>query len=160
MRKVFESALKEAGVLLVVCLAVALIYNFVREAGIPIVAEAEAFRIRTDAEFLKGEDAADLFEQGTAFFVDVREPRFFEIGRVEGALNLPSSEIDVDVEAMTWLVASDLTIIVYASRANQRQAGVVADKLIEMGCQKVFVLHDGIEGWKELGLPTEGQAGR
>jgi rhodanese-related sulfurtransferase len=73
-------------------------------------------------------------------------------------LNLPSSE--VDVEAMTWLAASDPTVIVYASTAHQRQAGVVADKLIEMGCKKVLVLHGGIEGWKELGLPTESQAGR
>ena len=44
----------------------------------------------------------------------------------------------------------------YAAEASQRQAGVVADRLMELGAERVFLLYGGIEAWKAAGLPTDG----
>ena len=52
------------------------------------------------------------------------------------------------------MVGTDNQIICYASRQNQRQAGVVADKLIQMGFTNVVILYGGFEDWKQRGLPT------
>jgi rhodanese-related sulfurtransferase len=154
VKEVFGGAIKEAVVILVAGVIVSLAVNYVRDDGIPLIAEAEAFRVSTDAEFLKPEDARDLFEQGTALFVDAREPEIFMIEHIEGAMNVPSSMAQVD--SIAWLVGADPLIVTYASEASQRQAGVVADKLLEAGFSKVHVLYGGIEGWKDLDLPTEG----
>jgi hypothetical protein len=65
-------AVKEGIIVAVASVVVALVFNFVRNDGIPLIADAEAFRIQTNAEFLKAEDARRLFEEGSAIFVDAR----------------------------------------------------------------------------------------
>ena len=64
MRRILHQVTREAIIVLVVVLAVSLIFNRVRNGGIPLIADAETFRVRTDAEFAKVEDAHRLFEEG------------------------------------------------------------------------------------------------
>ena len=146
-------SVKEAVLIFAVSAVVGLAVNHVREGGIPIVADAEAFRVRTDAEFMAAEDAFALFETGAAIFVDARDPAIFAASHIEGAMNLPPSrELVQDIAS---LAAADPQIVVYASRESQRQAGVVADRLLEAGFTQVFVLHGGLEGWVDRDFPVE-----
>jgi rhodanese-related sulfurtransferase len=142
------------GIILVVVSAIAgFAVNHARTEGIPLIADAEAFRVRTDAEFMSTEDAFRLFEEGTAVFLDARGPDLFAVERIEGAMNIaPSAE---GVESVAWLAGADIRVICYACEENQREAGVLADMLLEIGCSQVYVLHGGIEGWKDSGFPME-----
>ena len=153
MKRTLGIAVKEGIIVAVASVVVALVFNFVRNDGIPLIADAEAFRIQTNAEFLKAEDAGRLFEEGSAIFVDARAAEIYGIRRIEGAVNITPTE--TGPENLAWLCGAGAHIVCYAAQASQRQAGIVADKLLELGCEKVFVLHGGIEAWIELGLPLE-----
>jgi rhodanese-related sulfurtransferase len=146
-----RAAIKESVVIIVVGTIAAIAFNVARDNGIPLIAQAEAFRVRTQAEFIKNRDAGALFEQGAAIFIDAREPQVFQIEHIEGAMNIPSSASQVD--SIAWLVGADPVIIAYASESSQRQAGVIADRLLQIGFKKVYVLYGGLEAWKDLALP-------
>jgi rhodanese-related sulfurtransferase len=153
MSRILVQALKQAVIISVVVVVAGLVFNTLRSDGIPVIADAGTFRIQTDAEFMKIEDARRLFDQGDVVFVDARDARIFSQEHIEGALNVPPARSGVD--DISWLSDIEANIVCYASEASQRQAGVVADKLIEMGAGKVFVLYGGFEAWKKAGLPTE-----
>jgi rhodanese-related sulfurtransferase len=153
MRRVLVSAAKQAVVISIVVVVVGLAFNALRKDGIPLVADAEAFRVRTEAEFVKVDNAWKLFDEGKAIFVDARDARVFSIERIEGAISIPPT--GPDLEAAGWITGTESSVICYASEESQRQAGVVADKLIEMGTKEVFVLYGGLEAWKAAGYPTE-----
>jgi rhodanese-related sulfurtransferase len=149
---ILTRAVKEAIVIAIVVVVVAFVVNFSRDGGVPLIADADSFRIQTDAEFLVAADAAAHFNDGTAMFLDAREPGLFRIEHVEGAENLPSNAAEVG--ELAWLIPADPVLICYSSAETERQAGVIADKLLEMGFTKVYVLHGGLESWVELRLPT------
>jgi rhodanese-related sulfurtransferase len=153
MRRVLASAVKQAVIISIAVVAVGLGFNALRKDGIPLIAGAETFRVQTEAEFMKVENAYRLFDDGDAIFVDARAPLVFSAERIEGALNVPPA--GPELEAAGWLSGTESTVICYASEKSQRQAGVVADKLIDMGAGRVFVLYGGLEAWKAAGYPTD-----
>lgn len=155
MKAILTGAAKEALVLLVLGTAVGLAVNALRKDGVPLIAEADAFRVRTNAEFISTEDAWGLYEQGNAFFIDPRDPSAFAREHIEGALN--ASPTQSGVEGLAWIAPADPYVVAYASEGSRREAGVLADKLLEAGFKKVTVLLDGLEGWKRAGHPVEGE---
>jgi rhodanese-related sulfurtransferase len=155
VRSLLAGAVKEAVVVVIVVGAVAVLVNLVRSDGIPFIAAEDAFRVKTNAEFISPGDAWALFEGGSVFFVDAREPGLFEAERIEGALNAAATQAGAD--SLAWMVPADPSVVTYASKETQRLAGVLADKLLEAGFKKVYVLLGGIEAWKEKGLPVEGR---
>ena len=155
MKHVLTGAVKEGVLILAVAGVVGLVVNNVREDGISLVAAADTFRVRTNAEFITPDDASKLFEQGNAFFIDARDRGLFAMERIEGALNASPTQAGVD--SLAWIAPADPYVITYASKESQREAGVLADKLLEAGFKKVYVLLDGIEAWKAKGLPVEGR---
>lgn len=154
MTRILRSAAGEALVLLILGVVVALAVNYGRSEGLPLVAESDAFRVRTKAEFVSTVDAWKLYEEGNAFFIDAREPGAFASERIEGALNASPTQAGVD--SLAWIAPADPYVITYAATTSRRQAGVLADKLIDAGFKRVYVLLDGIEGWKRAGHPIEG----
>ena len=152
MTDMLSRAVKEAVVITVVVVVTAFIVNFTRDERIPLIADADFFRIQTNAEFMVAADARGHFEAGTAIFIDAREADLYEAEHIEGAMNLPSTS--GDVHTLAYMVPADPDLICYSAAATERQAGVVADKLLEIGFEKVYVLHGGLESWKEEGLPT------
>jgi rhodanese-related sulfurtransferase len=148
---------RESLIVVVGVLAISFIFNFSRKEGIPLVADAEAFRVQTNAEFASIEDAHRLFEEGRAIFIDARAPEVFALGHIEGAINAPPG--GEELAGLTWLADAGTYVICYAAEESQRQAGVAADKLLEMGCEKVFVMMDGLDAWTQKGFPVDKAAG-
>lgn len=157
MRVAIPRIVRESLVVLVGVLAVSFIFNLARKEGIPLIADAEAFRVQTNAEFAKIEDAYQLFADGRAVFIDARAPEVFALGHIEGAINAPPG--GPELAGLAWLADADTYVICYAAERSQRQAGVAADKLLEMGCENVFVLMGGFEAWGEHGYPADRAAG-
>jgi rhodanese-related sulfurtransferase len=145
--------IREGIVILVISAVAGLVFNQVRKEGIPLIAAADAFRVETDAEFIKVDDARMLYEEGSAIFVDARAAEFFDIAHIEGAINVPP--VSGAPDSLAYLLPADPAIVAYASEQSQRQAGVVADRLLEMGFGKVYVLYGGLEEWQRLDLPVE-----
>lgn len=81
----------------------------------------------------RGERAVELIESDRYVVLDLRTPREFTAGRVVGAENLPAGAADLE----TRVAALDPRgrYLVYARNANQ--SGPVAERLVDLGLQRV-----------------------
>ncbi len=152
MKTKMKETIREAVILTLACSAIAIVFNSARKDGIALIASPDDFRVRTKAEFIRPLDALRFHEEGKAIFVDARSAESFAKIRIEGALNITPTD---DINAFSWLTQMDSYIICYAGQDTQRQAGVVADRLIDFGCKNVFVLYGGIEEWIKGSYPIE-----
>jgi rhodanese-related sulfurtransferase/uncharacterized membrane protein len=103
-------------------------------------------------------EARRLFEGSTrALFVDVRQPKDFQRGRIPGAINIPAEKI----QERQGSLPKDRSIVLYEGGrspgdvcAASRAAGRV---LLTHGfaTEKVKVYQEGLAGWEKAGLPLE-----
>jgi len=104
-------------------------------------------------------DAARRFHTDTAgaLFVDVREPKDFQAGRIAGAINIPLAEMPQHWSSLP----ENKTIVFYEGGragsgdicAASRSAGRI---LLEhgFGFERVKVYQEGLLGWEKAGLPV------
>ena len=103
-------------------------------------------------------EARRLFEGSTKpLFVDVRQPKEFQSGRIPGAINIPAEKIQERQHSLP----KDRNIVLYESGrssgdvcAASRAAGRV---LLTFGfaAEKLKVYQEGLAGWEKAGLPLE-----
>lgn len=86
--------------------------------------------------------------------LDVREADETGDGILPGATLLPRGLIEKHVHE--HVPGKDVPIYLYCSTGNR--SALVADTLLKMGYRQVFNLQGGIERWRHLGLPIEGQS--
>ncbi len=98
--------------------------------------------------------ALELFEQGTALFVDARMPDEFAAGHVPGALNLPYDELESHLDVLNYLPEDGL-VVTYCDGSECALSLELADELTAMGFGQVRVFFGGWEQWVEAGQPTE-----
>lgn len=152
MTGILMRAVKEAVIIAIAVVVVAMVVNRVRDEGIPLRADADTFRVQTNADFVVTADAEGYFRDGTGIFLDTREERLFAAEHIEGALSVPST--GGGVEELAYMVPADPVLVCYSAESTEREAGVIADKLLDLGFTRVYVLHGGLESWKAEGLPT------
>jgi rhodanese-related sulfurtransferase len=100
-------------------------------------------------EQLAPASANTLVEQQAAVILDVREPREFAEEHILGAQSLPLSSLDPKQ------LPPGKTAILYCG-AGRRSCGV-AEQLRQAGFDNVATIEGGIVGWKQSGLPTDGE---
>ncbi|MBT2513640.1 sulfurtransferase [Arthrobacter sp. ISL-30] len=88
--------------------------------------------------------------EGTAVIVDIRKDRSWDHGHVTGALRLPASSLDSDLEDLP----RDRTIVVYAWGPGCNGATHAARVLLERGFD-VREMIGGFEYWTRNGFPIE-----
>lgn len=103
-------------------------------------------------------EARQFFEgSAKALFVDVRQPKEFQSGRIPGAINIPAEKIQERQHSLP----KDRNIVLYESGrspgdvcAASRAAGRV---LLTFGfaAEKLKVYQEGLAGWEKAGLPLE-----
>jgi rhodanese-related sulfurtransferase len=103
-------------------------------------------------------EARQFFDGSTkALFVDVRQPKEFQSGRIPGAINIPAEKIQERQHSLP----KDRNIVLYESGrsagdvcAASRAAGRV---LLTFGfaAEKLKVYQEGLAGWEKAGLPLE-----
>lgn len=96
------------------------------------------------------EDAAKLYKQGKAVFIDVRSNESFRQGHIRGALGIPGSQIvrryaEVPVKK---------TVITYCACDAEQSSGRAVAELMAHGVKNVYALKGGWNEWKAAGLPT------
>jgi molybdopterin/thiamine biosynthesis adenylyltransferase/rhodanese-related sulfurtransferase len=96
-------------------------------------------------------EARVLHERGNAVFLDVREPREWDQGRIAGATHLPKGE--VEARATSVLPERSRRIVTYC--ATGRRSLVAARTLAGLGYEHATSLAGGIEDWFAHGLPVE-----
>lgn len=108
----------------------------------PVTAEAPGARDVTM------EEVVAALAGNTAYFVDAREKAEYIEGHLRGAVNLPSSAIYENADAVTAVVPPDARVIVYCGGGQCEASHNVSDALRrDFGYQNVVIY---TKGWEEV----------
>jgi protein-disulfide isomerase/rhodanese-related sulfurtransferase len=118
---------------------------------------SEADAQKETPDLIHTAEARQAFEAAPkALFVDVRQSREFQAGRIPGAINIPVGEIE-----QRWkTLPKDRRIVLYESgqaRGDVCAAGRSAGRILlanGFSPDKVKIYEDGLIGWEKAGLPV------
>lgn len=104
------------------------------------------------------DDFFALHQSGKALVYDVRDPYFYTIDHVPGAVNWPAKQYDAQVQRRDFEIQSAIKegkqIVLYCFNLGCPEARNVAKKLTRRDYD-VRVLTMGIDSWRDAGLPLE-----
>jgi rhodanese-related sulfurtransferase len=84
-------------------------------------------------------------------YLDVREPREWNLGRIPNAVHLPLGKLESKVEE---LIDRDRRVVIYCARGNRSALAALA--MTRMGYQNVASMAQGITGWIAIDGAVEG----
>lgn len=87
---------------------------------------------------------------GDVFFLDVRDPQEFNLGKIPGAVTISRGNLEKSVEA---LIPRGRSVVVYC--ANGNRSAFAADVMQVMGYDDVRSLREGFSGWVAEGGEVE-----
>jgi rhodanese-related sulfurtransferase len=154
-----KSVLKETVIILMVVIPLALLANSLRPDGLdlfnikaPVFHQVEA---HDSVRSIPLESAIEKYRSGKALFVDTRSPEEYLTGHISGALNLPDYLFDEYIDDFLSRVDTNMKIITYCDGEGCQLGFNVAEKLYQLGFERVFYLTNGWGGWQENSLPTD-----
>jgi molybdopterin/thiamine biosynthesis adenylyltransferase/rhodanese-related sulfurtransferase len=95
-------------------------------------------------------EEADRRRSAGAVLVDVREQVEWDAGYIPGAIHVPRSYLEQNIEAL--VPDRDAPVVVYCASGVRSAYG--AGTLGQLGYTNVVNMTGGIEAWKRLGLPV------
>lgn len=146
-------------VILIAAGAVALCINAFRQEPLAFIGDwsASARLTTVSGEHLdiSIDEAARLFREKAAVFMDARSAADYGRGHIQGALNLPWQDIDRLFLTVTAELPPDTQIITYCDGETCRLSHDLAVFLRDMGYVNVKVLVNGWTVWKNANLPID-----
>jgi len=155
----WRQALWQIPVVIIVAVILALSINGFRQTPLPLVGDwSAAARMTTvSGEYLDISigDAARLFREKAAVFMDARSAADYSKGHIQGALNLPWQEVDQLFLTVMAELPPDTPIVTYCDGETCSLSHDLAIFLRDMGYVNVKVLVNGWTVWKEADLPVD-----
>jgi rhodanese-related sulfurtransferase len=96
-------------------------------------------------------EATRLVNRENAVFLDVREPKEYEGGRLPGAIHIPLSQLAGRTNELSKLASRPVVAYCDSGRRSRMAGGALG----KAGFQAVYSLEGGILAWKKDGLPLE-----
>jgi len=150
-------AIKEAFILVVLAGIVAILFNVLRPAGIPLFGFSPSIIVRNQSANIPEialSAAHDLYLKRKAIFVDARDPFSFEEGHLPGALNIYPDEAALKAAELKKTVSPDAVIITYCDGPQCPLSKQTAQALQSQGLPGVQVLVNGWSLWLNAGYPV------
>jgi rhodanese-related sulfurtransferase len=155
----WRQALWQVPAILMAAGILALSVNSLRQESLPLVGDwSTGERMTTisgerlDISFA---NAARLFREQAAVFVDARSEAEYERGHIQGALNLPWGDVDRLFFSATAGLPPDTPIITYCDGETCSLSHDLAVFLRNVGYVNVKVLVNGWTVWKRANLPVD-----
>jgi rhodanese-related sulfurtransferase len=149
---------RQAVFILLISAALGTAVNLIRPDSIPFVdAWSMADKLVTDdgdTLAIPLEDAANLFAENAAVFLDARTPAEYDQGHIQGAVNLPWHEVDTYFETVIMTLDPEALHITYCDGEACPLSHDLAVFLKDLGFTRVKVLVNGWTLWKEHDLPV------
>ncbi len=101
------------------------------------------------------EEARALFLTRGAIFIDARPRDVFEIGHIEGALNIPLDTMDEHLPGVMAEIPPNALLITYCDGEACELSKELAVELTAKGYSHVRVLVNGWTLWQDANLPVE-----
>ena len=158
--------LKQALLLLVLAISIALVVNQFSPVGIALIGQGDQDKgvisahakdeIHDSRLVIDDIKIAKLsYDGGKTLFVDARSNDDYREGHIKGAISLPVGEFDEKVGNLLDNYSPDQSIITYCSGRTCEDSHRLAQMLIDLGYENVSIMIDGFPGWKENGYPVE-----
>ena len=145
--------------ILAIALGMGLISNTLRHDSLQMVddwsAEARITTATGEHLIISLSEAAKLFTEQAAVFIDARSDEDFRKGHIQGAKSLPWQDVDQRFIEIAENISPDATIITYCDGETCELSHDLALFLIDMGFKDVRVLVNGWSVWQETNLPVE-----
>jgi rhodanese-related sulfurtransferase len=144
--------------ILLISVVIGAAVNLIRPDGIPFVDSwSMADKLVTEdgnTLAIPLEDAAALFAENAAVFLDARTPAEYDRGHIQGAVNLPWHDVNNYFETVIMTLDPEATVITYCDGETCSLSHDLALFLKNLGFTRVKVLVNGWTLWKEHRLPT------
>jgi len=115
-----------------------------------------------DPPFISLDEAAGLFQDREAVFIDARDPEDYIYGHIRGAVNVPYDYLpydDPEAYENYWSGLVDSIpfykkVITYCSGAECESSLFLGRELVARGYGNVSIFYGGWREWETAGLPT------
>lgn len=154
-RPVFIYALWQIPMILLIAVAIGLGFNHFRSNRLPLVCKWSEQQTQSES-VVSITEAARLFQQNKAVFLDARPVEFYDKGHIKGALSLPWQMVDEKSMEVMDKIPPDGTIITYCDGPACDLSHMLAKFMKDMGFEDVRVLVNGWTLWQQHKLPVEG----
>jgi len=162
----WNKTIKETIFLLGIAIISAFTVNFFSPSGIALVGQWDGSSgvvdSKADSDVFSGEleitqvkSAKQIYDKGTAVFVDARSLENFKNGHIKGAESLPLDQFDKFIEAFKKKYPANTFIVTYCSGRTCDDSHGLEQLLFDHGYVNVSIFIDGYHGWKAEGYPIE-----
>jgi rhodanese-related sulfurtransferase len=146
-------------VIVFISVITALCFNQFRSNRLPwVYAWSENLSRPVFSEFVSTvsiKEAADLYKNNHAIFLDSRPESIYKNGHIKGALNLPWDEVEEKCDDIMSNIETDEIIITYCDGPACDLCNKLAVFLCDMGFENVNVLINGWILWNQNKLPVD-----
>lgn len=160
------AVVKEVGILTAIAVIAALFVNYFSPAGIALIGQWDTSKgtvspkAKNDVVFDEFvidniEAARELYESGTAVFVDARTVEEYMDGHIKAAESIPVDDFDEAIRPFAEQYVLDTVIVTYCSGRTCDDSHRLSELLVAYGYPNVSVFIDGFPAWQAEGLPIE-----
>jgi rhodanese-related sulfurtransferase len=100
------------------------------------------------------QQAKEAHINGDALFIDAREPDFYELGHIPGAVNLPVVNFDLVFPKLKEQLLEAGRVITYCGGASCDTSVELTEKLLFEGLPYVEIFTGGMQQWEATGQPV------
>jgi rhodanese-related sulfurtransferase len=154
-KPVIIHALWQIPMILLIAIAIGLGFNQFRSNRLPLVCKWGEQQAQ-DQSVISITEAARLFQENKAVFLDARPVEFYDKGHIQGALSLPWQKVDEQCMEVIDKIPPDCTIITYCDGPACDLSHMLANFMKDMGFEDVRALVNGWTLWNQKKLPVEG----
>jgi rhodanese-related sulfurtransferase len=154
-KPVIIQALWQIPIILLAALLIGVGFNNVQKNRLPLICNWSEQQIQQDLT-VPITEAARLFKENKAVFLDARNVEFYNEGHIRGAFSLSWQNVDEQCMEVMDRIPPDSTIITYCDGPACDLSHMLAKFMKDMGFEDVHVLANGWTLWKQNKLPVEG----
>ncbi|RJP90479.1 MAG: rhodanese-like domain-containing protein [Desulfobacteraceae bacterium] len=158
LKLILKNTLWQIPVILLISACVALGFNQIRNDRVPLICQwdqqPQGTRSPEAVPIISIDEAALLFKNNKAIFIDARPESFYNEGHIKGALSLPWQEAEDKCFDVVEKIPEDIRIITYCDGANCELCDKLAVFLCDLGFEHVNALINGWTVWNRHNLPV------
>jgi len=152
----WRQAFRQVSLIIFMAVVVGLGVNWLRTDSLLLVGE---WSVKTgmagDGLAIPLAEAARLFSEQAALFIDARYEEEYAGGHIKGAINLPWDDVQTRFPDIAGAIPRDRVIITYCDGETCYQSHSLAVFLREKGFKDVRELVNGWTLWRDASLPVE-----
>jgi rhodanese-related sulfurtransferase len=100
-------------------------------------------------------EAKRRFDDKEALFVDARPRLFYQVGHIQGAVNLPREDYEKKPDAAILSQYRERKLVLYCSGKDCPDSALLGAYLAKEGFQSIEIFEGGWPEWKSAGFPIQ-----